>query len=244
MIIYVVYTNGYTNYSRVALDNNRWMLIAFDTVVTLLCRLYQMAELMSRRTQVEWILRLDKTLADWKKNDWITCSLRHFRYYNTFPFSYCFLTVTYVYVVRFGIITIFYYGEYSKEMRRKTHYGAKCAMREESSELPLERERAFSVLKQIDVAYLDGAWHKTKENQWTIDSIKIGKKDIVFAHELQTILHDETKPPWTKKPKLPYITLCISLMRTAVMTVYNTKVTLNEWLVKFFVSNVPYLYFS
>jgi hypothetical protein len=38
-------------------------------------------------------------------------------------------------------------------------------MREESSELPLERERAFSVLKQIDVAYLDGAWHKTKENQ-------------------------------------------------------------------------------
>lgn len=72
-------------------------------------------------------------------------------------------------------------------------------MREESSELVLERERAFSVLKQIDVAYLDGAWHKTKKNQWTIDSIKIGKKDIVFAHELQTILHDETKTPGTKK---------------------------------------------
>ena len=38
-------------------------------------------------------------------------------------------------------------------------------MREESSELQLKRERAFSVLKQIDVAYLDGARHKTKKNQ-------------------------------------------------------------------------------
>ena len=36
------------------------------------------------------------------------------------------------------------------------------------------------------------------------------------------------KTPGPKKTKLPYITVCISLMRTAVMTVYNTKVTLNE----------------